>query len=251
MRILTVDTFSLGSRAFYTSDTSFFSMVSKVQNVIKPDYTVFAFDHPQLIRRDLYPDYKATRKPKDEGAVKAKVARLAFLRNLWSALKRADYNCLCVKGYEADDIIASVVKQINAEEHYVLTGDKDLLQLCDVAKVCYVPKSFSDWRICGVAECVDITGYKPHELVLQKALAGERSDNIPGIPQIGPKRAEGLIKAGYDTFYKLRGLDLVQANLVEFELSYELGRLYADAPVTFVEREGDIDLARQEYLRLR
>lgn len=250
MRILTVDTFSLGSRAFYTSDISFFSMVSKVQNVIKPNHTVFAFDHPKLIRRDLYPDYKATRKPKDEGSAKAKAARLAFLRNLWLALKRADYNCLCLEGYEADDVIASIVKQINAE-HYVLTGDKDLLQLCDVAKVCYVPKSFSDWQVCGALECHAITGYKPHELVLQKALAGERSDNIPGIPQIGPKRAESLIKAGYDTFYKLHGLDVVQANLVEFELSYELGRLYDDAPVAFIKREGDIDWALQGYLRLR
>lgn len=246
MRVLTVDTNSIGSRAFYTSDMSFFSMVGTAINEYNPDYTIFTFDAKNTWRKIMYPGYKAKR-IKTEQDVITKALRVQYLRNLWVALHQAGYVCLHVDGYEADDLIASVTAQYPAE-HIVMTGDKDLLQLCDNHKVLLVRGNYSNRALCGYAECVAITGYAPDQQALYKALVGEQGDNIPGTPKIGRKGAADLLPS---TFGALRDEPRVRANLGAFELSYTLACLSYDVPLTFTWQDGDIGVAERKYLAIR
>ncbi|MFP5253865.1 MAG: DNA polymerase I, partial [Actinomycetes bacterium] len=171
----------------------------------QPTHIGVAFDKSrQTFRLAEYPDYKAKRnKTPDEFK-----SQLPLIQEVLDALH---IQHLEVEGYEADDIIATLTTQAAAEgfEVLLLTGDRDSLQLVgEHTTVLYPMKGVSDLARMTPAKVEEKYGVPPHRYPELAALVGEDSDNLPGVPGVGPKTAAKWITT-YD------GLDNVIAHADE------------------------------------
>ncbi len=205
-RLLLLDGHSLAYRAFFALPVENFSTVtgqhtnsvygftSMLVNVLRdeqPTHVAVAFDKSrQTFRLEEYPEYKAKRnKTPDEFS-----SQLSLLQQL---LDTFSIRHLMVTGFEADDIIATLATQAldAGYEVLILTGDRDSLQLV-------TPDSTVLYPMRGVSELARMTpeaveakyGVPPHRYPELAALVGEDSDNLPGIPGVGPKTAAKWIE---------------------------------------------------------
>ena len=148
-------------------------------------------------RKELYPDYKQNRKEKfAEQSEEERIAFEEFFEEFEATLEvlAEDYIMLRYKGVEADDIAAHLVKHKNAydlENIWLVSSDRDwdLLIQDTVSRFSYVTRkevTLENWL-----EHYDV---KPEEYISLKCLTGDKGDNVPGIPGIGPKRAQQLIE---------------------------------------------------------
>ena len=148
-------------------------------------------------RKELYPDYKQNRKEKfAEQSEEEKIAFEEFFEEFEATLEilAEDYILLRYKGVEADDIAAHLVKHKNAydlENIWLVSSDRDwdLLIQDSVSRFSYVTRkevTLENW-----SQHYDV---KPEEYISLKCLTGDKGDNVPGIPGIGPKRAQQLIE---------------------------------------------------------
>ena len=148
-------------------------------------------------RKELYPDYKQNRKEKfAEQSEEEKIAFEEFFEEFEATLEilAEDYILLRYKGVEADDVAAHLVKHKNAydlENIWLVSSDRDwdLLIQDTVSRFSYVTRkevTLENW-----SEHYDV---KPEEYISLKCLTGDKGDNVPGIPGIGPKRAQQLIE---------------------------------------------------------
>jgi len=148
-------------------------------------------------RKDLYPDYKQNRKEKfAEQSEEERIAFEEFFEEFEATLEvlAEDYILLRYKGVEADDVAAHLVKHKNAydlENIWLVSSDRDwdLLIQDTVSRFSYVTRkevTLENW-----SEHYDV---KPEEYISLKCLTGDKGDNVPGIPGIGPKRAQQLIE---------------------------------------------------------
>jgi len=169
----------------------FASMLLKVISDLNPDYLAVAFDLPgKTFRDDLYKEYKATRVKADQDLYD----QIPLVHELVEAFNIPIFT---KKGFEADDVIASIVnkKDLNGGmEKIIVTGDKDLLQLVkgDV-HVYLLRKGLSEYILFDEAEVKNYFGFGPEQVVDYKAFCGDSSDNIPGVKGIGDKGAKNLI----------------------------------------------------------
>ncbi|MCA9859198.1 MAG: DNA polymerase I [Thermomicrobiales bacterium] len=168
------------------------SMLFNLLNNQRPDFAVMALESGRTFRHETFEDYKGTRA---EMPNELRV-QLDRIRQLIDAL---DIPVVERDLYEADDIIGSLSRKLPAEGYdvIVLTGDTDLLQLAgDHVKV-YLPgiKRFDDFRQYDTTAVVERYGFGPEFVPDYKALVGDTSDNIPGVPGIGEKTAKALIGA--------------------------------------------------------
>ncbi len=172
----------------------FTNMLRKVVNDIRPDYLLVAYDAKgPTFRHEMFPQYKAHR-PEMPDDLKPQIPRIKEIV--------AAYNIksLEMQGYEADDIIAQIVRTLPADvEAVIVTGDKDLGQL--VGDRVTLLDTMKD-RVTDVAAVREKYGTDPEGLAEVFGLAGDSSDNIPGIPGIGEKGAVELIKK-YGTIEEL------------------------------------------------
>ncbi len=211
-----IDGNSLINRAFYAlpplnnSDGvptqavyGFVNMLVKSINDLKPKYLAVAFDLPQPTFRHLkYDGYKAKRKKMPEELA----VQIPLLKEL---LKIMGIRILELAGYEADDIIGTMSKR-NHVMTYILTGDRDSLQLIDDTTTVILTKR-------GITETLNLDeaglkaefGLTPAQVIDFKSLAGDSSDNIPGVPGIGEKSALAMIE-------KYGNLDGIYANINDF-----------------------------------
>jgi ribonuclease HI len=154
----------------------------------RPDYFAVIFDPPreETFRRELFPAYKAHR---DAMPVDL-VPQLPYIRKLLQAL---NIPALEVSGFEADDVIATLARRYAAEgiQVTIVTGDKDLLQV--VGDGIHLLDTMKALR-SGTQEVLDRFGVPPELVPDVLGLAGDSSDNIPGVPGIGEKIAAGLIR---------------------------------------------------------
>jgi len=169
----------------------FTQMLLKLLKDEDPKYVVMVFDSKEpTFRKKEYPAYKANREAPPEDLV----PQFDYIKQVVQAL---NISMLEAPGYEADDIIATIVRRLMPEDSTatIVTGDKDLMQLVD-SKV-QLLDTMKDKRtdIKGVQEKFGVT---PEQVVDVLALAGDSSDNIPGVPGIGPKTASQLIQ-DYDS----------------------------------------------------
>jgi len=167
------------------------SLVLKVLKELKPDLVLAAFDLPQpTFRHQEYAQYQATRPAMAEDLA----AQIDKVKELFSSLNISSY---AVPGYEADDVIGSLAEKLKkraGQEIIILTGDLDSLQLIAPGVKIYALKK-------GVREMDFYDGdafrkrfkFNPEFLPDYKGLVGDTSDNIPGVPGIGPKTAQKLI----------------------------------------------------------
>lgn len=214
----------------------FTSVLFRILEQEKPDYMAVAFDTGKTFRDDLFPEYKATRSKMPDD-LRPQIERIRQLVDAFNIPR------LEMEGYEADDVLGSAARQAASQGLGVkiITGDRDLLQLVDKLIIVSLPEGkLSDSKDYITEKDVEKKmGVPPHQVVDYKALLGDTSDNIPGVPGIGEKTAQRLIQEYHD-------LDNVYAHLAEIEprwrtkleqgkdsayMSQELARIRVDLPV--------------------
>jgi DNA polymerase-1 len=169
------------------------SILLKLFREAKPDYAAALFDRPEPTFRDKkYAEYKAQRPETAE----ALAPQLRAAHELFRAFGVATFE---KAGYEGDDLIATLTEQFKNTEDLrivILTGDRDTLQLVedDHVVVQTFNKGVSDTTIYDEKAVITKYGLKPKQLVDYKALAGDASDNIKGVPGIGPKTATEVLQ---------------------------------------------------------
>jgi len=168
----------------------FTTMLFKILDEEQPDLLGVAFDLPTLtFRHALFSDYKATRRETPDELK----PQMQMVQDLLSALRLPTYTH---EGYEADDIIGTLAAKGEAAGYDVLivTGDLDELQLVsDRVTVMVTRRGITDTHRYDVAEVEARYGFAPHQLPDFRALRGDTTDNIPGVPGIGEKTAASLI----------------------------------------------------------
>jgi len=152
----------------------------------RPTHLAIIFDKSEItFRNKLYPEYKAHRPPAPEDLI----PQFALIRD---AVRAFDLPCIEQGGFEADDLIATYVRQAceRGASATIVSSDKDLMQLVTDCVVMY--DTMKDRRL-GVAEVIEKFGVPPEKVVEVQALAGDSVDNVPGVPGIGIKTAAQLI----------------------------------------------------------
>jgi len=181
--------------------SGFFSMLLKLIQQLKPSRIVVAFDRPKPnFRQQLYVGYQAQR-PKMESDLSDQ------FKMIIDTLDAAKITQIGVDGYEADDIIGTLSEKANKEGifTYIVTGDRDMLQLVDRDTRVLMPvKGISEVKVHDEESVRTNYGVEPKQIIDLKALTGDPSDNYPGVPGIGPKTAATLIAAygNVDNIYK-------------------------------------------------
>ena len=176
------------SKGFATNAVfGFINMLLKVVREHAPDHLAVIFDAKgPTFRKEIYPEYKANRSAMPEDLV----PQIPYIKEVVRA-----FNMPAIEkaGYEADDIIATLAKKFAAEglEITVVTGDKDLMQI--VSERIRLLDTMKD-KISGLEEVAERFGGAPDKVIEVQALAGDSSDNIPGVPGIGEKTAVKLIR---------------------------------------------------------
>ncbi len=154
---------------------------------LSPDYLLCAYDmRAKTFRGELYPEYKANRSATPDDLL----LQFDFTREF---LKAVGVPALGVVGFEADDVLATVAKRV-AElggETILATSDKDARQLLDARTSIYLLRKEKFYR---APELLDDWGIRPDQVVDFQALVGDASDNVPGVPLIGPKVAGDLLQ---------------------------------------------------------
>ena len=221
----------------------FVSILLRVLKDLKPEYVAAAFDRKEkTFRHEMSEDYKATRvKAPDE-----LYEQIPIVKEVLDVLNIPVFE---KAGFEADDVIGTLAKKhANGTHVTIVSGDHDLLQLVnDNIDVYTMKRSISDVVIydgAGVKERYQ--GLTPEQLVDYKALAGDSSDNIPGVKGVGDKTAIALLTAhkNLERLYKDVDAGLtddmkprVQALLTEHKkdafMSKELATIQTDVPVKF------------------
>ena len=181
----------------------FISMILKVFESFKPSYAVMVFDSGQKnFRHELYSEYKSHRPPAPDDLI----PQFAIARE---AAREMGFPIMEKIGYEADDIIASIVKTFPSNEIIIISSDKDLMQLIS-DNVCLYDGMKN--KYIRSSEVLEKFGVGPEKVVDILAIMGDASDNIPGIPGIGPKGAAELISLFGSLENILKNADSIKQN---------------------------------------
>lgn len=255
-RLVLLDSNSLINRAFYalppltTADGrpsnavfGYTTMLMKIIKDLEPTHIVATFDLPApTFRKELYTEYKATRKPMPEDLA----MQMPMLKQL---LRSMQINIVELAGFEADDVIGTLAKKCDYET-VIVTGDRDSLQLVSDSTRVWLTKR-------GITEIIEYTpeklkeeGLLPSQIIDLKSLMGDSSDNIPGIPGVGEKTARSLLErynsleGVYEHTSELRGKlkEKVEENKELAYLSYKLATIDTDAPIAYEEEKSILKL---------
>ena len=226
------------------------NMLLKLLGDLQPAYMAVAFDKSRkTFRTELYADYKGQRKPTPSELSEQFPLAMKVLGTMGIPTLELD-------NYEADDIIGTFAVHAPEDvEVIIVTGDRDELQLVDTrTKVYYTKRGISDIQIFDEAEfTANYEGLVPKQLIELKGLMGDASDNIPGVPGVGPKTALKLIKEYGDVETVLENIDKVSGKALKAKLadnkesallSKKLATICTEAPV-------DTDIAKYALAPLR
>ena len=221
-KLVLIDGNSLINRAFYamplltTKDGVFTNAVYGFMNMffkmvadIKPTYVAAAFDlKAPTFRHKLYSEYKGTRKPMPE-ELRPQIELLKEVLRLMGVA------VIEKPGSEADDIIGTIAKHTDITT-VIITGDKDSFQLVDEqTEVHFTRRGITDTEIYTNANFTEKTGIVPKQIIELKALMGDSSDNIPGIPGVGEKTALNLLQTYGDLDNLYSHVDELKGKLQE------------------------------------
>lgn len=226
------------SKGLYTGGVhGLTSMVLSLIENFEPTHFCVAFDMKGPTFRHLsYDAYKGTRK----GMPNELAMQMPVVKEILDVLNIARVE---LQGYEADDLIGTLSKLCleNGFEVNVITGDKDALQLVDLgAKVHITKKGISQLKLYTDADVFEELGVHANQVIDYKGLSGDTSDNIPGIPSVGPKTAAKLL----ETFGTVENLiqhagevenKRIQGLVVEYAdqamLSKKLATIFTEVPI--------------------
>ncbi|MGE4588102.1 MAG: DNA polymerase I [Acidaminococcaceae bacterium] len=262
-KFLVVDGSSLIHRAFFALPPlmtkkglntgavyGFCNMLLRVISDVKPKWIAVAFDKSRVtFRTEMFDGYKAQRKETPcELSEQFPVAR--------QLLEAMNISVLEMDGYEADDIIGTFAKHKAGEaEVIIVTGDRDELQLLDDnVKVFYTKRGITDIQEFDIEEFkANYDGLKPIQLIDLKGLMGDASDNIPGVPGVGPKTAMKLICEYQSVENVLAHIDEISGKSLKEKLtnnkekallSKKLATIFTDVPV-------NLDLSQHELKNMK
>lgn len=207
----------------------FLNILRRLIKEKKPKYLAVAFDkRGPVFRHEIYPEYKANRPPMPEDLA----VQIPFIKELVSFM---NIPCFEIQGMEADDIIASAAELLGKQGNKVVivSGDKDLLQLVNEQVVMWDPMKNKIMDSAAVEEKYNV---RPEQLLDCYALMGDSSDNVPGVPGVGPKTAEKLIN-------QYKTLEGVYEALAGMKKSKMKERLDQNRDAAFLSR----DLIRLKY----
>ena len=248
-KFLVIDGSSLIHRAFFALPPlttrkgqhtgavyGFLRMFHKLLQDVKPRWVAAAFDKSRkTFRTKLYADYKGQRKPTPPELKEQFPLCMEVLQSMGIPALELD-------DYEADDIIGTFAKKADPSvEVYIVTGDRDELQLIDDrTRVMYTKKGISDIKLYDKAAFAeDYEGLVPLQLIDLKGLMGDTSDNIPGVPGVGPKTAlkligeYGSVENVLEHVEEVKGKSLKEklaGNKEQALLSKELATIYTEVP---------------------
>ena len=258
-KLLLIDGHSILSRAFYgvpilsnndgiptNGVFGFLNIFFKEIELEGADHVAVSFDMPvPTFRHKMFSDYKGTRKSMPE-ELKLQVP---ILQELLTAM---NVPILTLEGYEADDILGTVAKRMQEEgkEVTIVSGDRDLLQLSDEHIKISIPKTAKGETNIYNYYPKDVEaewGVSPKEFIDLKALMGDSSDNIPGVPGMGEKTASWIIAKYHsienalshadDPEFKVprkpKAAEDLKTHFELAKLSKELATICIDAPITF------------------
>ena len=206
-KIVLIDGHSILNRAFFgvppltnseglhtNAVYGFLNIMFKILDEEKPDYLTVAFDRSEpTFRHQMFDAYKGTRKP----MVQELREQVPVMKEVLQAM---GIKIVEMPGYEADDLLGTIagMAEVQGMDVSIISGDRDLLQLATEKVKIRIPKTkrtgteIEDYYAADVVERYQVT---PKEFIDVKALMGDSSDNIPGVPGIGEKTATNLIVA--------------------------------------------------------
>ena len=249
-KILVIDGNSIINRAYYgmrplttksgkTTHAVYgmINIISRQISAINPDYAAVAFDlKAPTFRHQMYGEYKAGRNPTPPDL-------LSQFPDAKECLSLMGLHVLELPGYEADDIQGTVAKMAHQDEQtesYILSGDRDLLQLID-PKVTVLLATNSETKTMNAQAFKEEYGIDSTQFVDMKALMGDSSDNIPGVGGVGKKTAQNLISefGSLDGIYENIDSKSISKGVREkltndkekAYLSQNLARICTDAPL--------------------
>ncbi len=224
----------------------FATLALEVIKRLKPDYVAVAWDKPKTnIRRRLaiYPEYKAGRKPPPPDFYE----QIPVLHELLAAFGWPLYE---LDDYEADDILGTLAVQAAKQdiESLLVTSDMDMLQLVDPhIKVFALKKGLTDIQLYSPETFEAKYGIAVEQFLDYKSLIGDSSDNIPGVPRVGPVAAKKLLNqyGTLDSIYE--NVELISGKVGEYlkagkesaYMSKELAAIWTDAPIELDLEEVD------------
>ena len=260
-KLVLIDGHSILNRAFYgvpeltnyeglhtNAVYGFLNIMFKILEEEKADHLAVAFDlHEPTFRHKMYEAYKGTRKPMPEELRE----QVPLMKEVLAAM---GVPVVTLAGYEADDILGTLAKRMAGDqvEVSVVSGDRDLLQLADTRIKIRIPKTnrsgteVKDYYPEDVKREYQVT---PKEFIDVKALMGDASDNIPGVPSIGEKTATSLITTYgsiENAFAHLEEIKPPRAKKALAEhydmavMSKELATICLDCPVEFSYKDAEI-----------
>ena len=253
-KLVLIDGNSIINRAFYgvmnnrllmTEDGTytnaiygFLAILFKITEDINPEYLVVAFDlKAPTFRHKMYEGYKANRK----GMPNELAMQMPILKDI---LRAMNIKVIEKEGYEADDILGTLAKWGQKEnlDVTILTGDRDSFQLVDKnirVRIPHTSQGKTETDEYTVEKIIEKYGLPPKSLIEVKGLAGDSSDNIPGIPGVGEKTAINLVK-------QYKNIEEIYKNINDFKgklkekieqneelalLSRKLGTINIDSPI--------------------
>ena len=252
-KIILIDANSLVYRAFFalpkTLATSsgqvtnavygFTSMLIKLLKEEKPDVVIAAFDRAApTFRHETFEQYKAHREPTPNELI----SQFPLVKEVLSVLNIPVFE---MDGFEADDILATLASEAEAERDdvIVVTGDKDAFQLVDDhIKVMTTKKGISDIVIYDREKVRERYGVTPEQFADYLALKGDTSDNIPGVPGVGEKTAAKLIQQFGSIENLLKNLDAVENKRWREMLSEHASEAELSKMLAVLDREVPIDV---------
>ncbi len=206
-KIVLIDGHSILNRAFFgvppltnseglhtNAVYGFLNIMFKILDEEKPDYLTVAFDRSEpTFRHQMFDTYKGTRKPMAQELRE----QVPVMKEVLQAM---GIKIVEMPGYEADDLLGTIagMAEVQGMDVSIISGDRDLLQLATEKVKIRIPKTkrtgteIEDYYAADVVERYQVT---PKEFIDVKALMGDSSDNIPGVPGIGEKTATNLIVA--------------------------------------------------------
>ena len=257
-KVLLIDGNSIMNRAFYgimgskmltakdgtytNAVYGFLSILFKNIEEVEPEYMLIAFDSKTAAdaRKKMYEGYKKNRHgmPQELAAQMPIIKEVLHAMNI-ETMEKADY--------EGDDILGTYAKKFaaNGKDVYILSGDRDLFQLIEENITVRIPRTKmgkTETEIYTKEKIQEEYGLEPEDLIEVKALMGDSSDEIPGVPSVGPKTSTSIIKEykTIDNLYKAleegratftsKLQDALIKNRDLAELSRELGRININVP---------------------
>ncbi len=221
----------------------FTRMLFKIFSDLNPSHLAVAFDLPKpTFRHKLFKDYQSTRPKMAEDLA----SQIEPIRQIVKAFEIPIFE---KPGFEADDVIGALSQRAKVDEVVIVTGDRDIFQLINKKiKVYDLKRGISGGELVDEKKAEEMFGVKPSQIVDYKALAGDPSDNYPGVEGIGPKTAKKLLK-------EFGSLEKIMKKLKKEEkkmavLSQKLAKIETNVPLEFELKKCKLDYDKKKVKKV-